>query len=94
MDPQINQEKKEIKALKTEINFRDEQINALQPSVAELEKSASDLTIGLNDLEQYGKRQAIILNNVRPEDEAECESIVLEILNNTLPRGETWFLNM
>ena len=39
MDPQINQKNEEIKALKTEISLRDEQVYTLLSSFAELEKS-------------------------------------------------------
>ena len=31
------------------------------------------ITIGLNDLELYGRWQTVRLNNVRLEDEAKCE---------------------
>ena len=39
MDPQKKSENEEFKALETEISLRDEEINSLQSSVAELEKS-------------------------------------------------------
>ena len=40
----------------------------------------------MNDLEQYGRRQNIPLNNVSlPADTSRCEGVVLNILNNALP---------
>ena len=42
----------------------------------------------LNDLEQYGRRQSICLNNVSLGNDEEYESKVLEILNKALPVDE------
>ena len=75
MDPQTKQKNAEIKTLKTEITLRDEQIESLLSTVTELEANVGKLTKGLNDIEQYGRRHLIRLNNVDLEDVSECESI-------------------
>ena len=75
MDPQTKQKNAEIKTLKTEITLRDEQIESLLSTVTELEANVGKLTKGLNDIEQYGRRHSIRLNNVDLEDVSECESI-------------------
>ena len=88
MDPQIKQKNGEIKTLRNEISLRDQQIESLQDTVTELESSVGKLTKGLNDLEQYGRRQSIRLNNVNLQGDSECEAVVLGILNKALPLGE------
>ena len=53
--------------------------------VKELETKANKLTQSMNDLEQYGRRQNIRLNNVSLPDKSRFEGVVLNILNNALP---------
>lgn len=73
---------------KTEISLRDKQIKELEKTVGKLQENVGDLTKSLKDLEQYGRRKTIHLNNVKLEDESECESTVLANLNNALPMGQ------
>ena len=47
------------------------------------------LKTNLNDLDQYRRRNSIRLNNVHLPDDAECEPVVLEILNKALPQGQS-----
>ena len=89
MDPQLQTKDKEIQFLKGEIDLRDQQIETLQNSVAELESSVGKLSKGLNDIEQYGRRQSIRLNNVKLDDEPKCEEVVIKILNKALPIGDS-----
>ena len=45
----------------------------------------------LNDLDQYGRRQNIRLNNVSLGEKDDCEHVVLDIINKALPIGESLF---
>ena len=71
----------EIKTLKDEAVIRDEKVKTLEAKV-------DKLSLGLNDLEQYGRRHNIRLNNVPLEDTTNCESVVLGILNRALTEFE------
>lgn len=82
MQPMLNHKDQEIKVLKTDIQQKNKRITELESKVASLQKSH-------NDLEQYGRRQSIRLNNVPLPEESSCESVVLEILNKALPTGQS-----
>ena len=60
---------------------KDGKIAFLQSEVAKLERR-------FDDLNQYGWKQSIRLNNVNLPEARECEAVVLELLNNALPEGE------
>ena len=81
MDPIIKQKDAQIESLKSSINSRDHRIKNLETEV-------SNLARGLNDLEQYGRRQSIRLNNVPLPNESDCEKVVLDVINRTLPDEE------
>ena len=76
MKPIMDQRDQEI-----ELKRKDGKIEFLELKVAKLEKR-------LDDLDQYGRRQSIRLNNVNLPEARECEAVVLELLNNALPEGE------
>lgn len=69
-------------SLKAELEDRDTIVKSLENQVGKLNK-------GLNDLELYGRRNNIRLNNVPSYDTSECESTVLDILNEALPVGQS-----
>lgn len=81
LKPLLDQKDAEIKTLKDEAVIRDEKVKALEAKV-------DKLSLGLNDLEQYGRRHNIRLNNVPLEDTSNCESVVLGILNRALTESE------
>ena len=78
MKPLLDQRDEEIKLLKSELNEKTAKLNFTEAKVQKLEK-------GLDDLNQYGRRQSIRLNNVQIADEVDCEKAVLDILNKALP---------
>ena len=82
MDSRVIQKDSEISMLKDEISRRDEKVKVLEDEVGKISK-------GLNDLEQYGRRQSIRLNNERLDDVSECETVVINILNRALPEAES-----
>ena len=77
MDPIIKQKIPQIESLKSSINSRDHRIKNLETEV-------SNLSWGLNDCEQYGRRQSIRLNNAPFPNESDCEKVVLDVINCTL----------
>ena len=77
MDPIIKQKDAQIKSLKSSINSRDHRIKNLEADV-------SNLSWGLNDLEQYRRRQSIRLNNGPLPIKSDCEKVVLDVINCTL----------
>lgn len=81
MEPVLKQKDVEITLLKDDIRNKNNRLCALETKVNKLEKS-------LNDLDQYGRRQSIRLNNVRLPDESNCETVVLDILNKILPADQ------
>lgn len=81
MKPLMDQRDQEIELLKSDMKRKDGKITFLESKVAKLERS-------LNDLDQYGRRQSIRLNNVNLPETSECEAVVLELLNNALTEGE------
>ena len=58
-------------------------------TVKNLQKEVSSLSRGLNNLEQYGRRNNIRLNNVKLDDLSMCETTVLNLLNNALPQEQS-----
>lgn len=82
MDPMMEQKNVEIESLKTNISHKDKQVKVLETKV-------NKLTKGLNDLEQYGRRQNLRLNNVPLDEDADCEVVVIDIINRALPEGES-----
>ena len=58
MDPIIKQKDAQIESLKSSINSRDHRIKNLETEV-------NNLARGLNDLEQYGRRQSIVMLKLR-----------------------------
>lgn len=82
MDPILKEKNSEIALLKTEIEQKDITVKGLEKQIGKLNK-------GLNDLEQYGRRNNIRLNNVPLSDTNECEATVLDILNEALPVGQS-----
>ena len=81
MQPMLKHKDDEIKTLKSEIEEKNKRIGDLESKVVNLEKSH-------NDLEQYGRRQSIRLNNVPLPDVADCEQVVLNVLNKAMPVHE------
>ena len=65
----------------TEINSVKSELKQTTKKVKGLETKVTKLTEGLNDLEQYGRRQNLRLNNVPLSDSTNCEDVVLKILN-------------
>lgn len=88
MEPLLNQKDEEITLLKHEINSKDAKLKDLETKIETLEINNDKLEKGLNDLDQYGRRQSIRLNNVSLPDDSVCEEVVLEIINNALLDGE------
>ena len=77
MDPIIKQKDAQIESFKSSINSWDHRIKNLETEVC-------NLSWGLNDLEQYGCRQSIRLNNAPLPNEPDCEKVVLDVINCTL----------
>lgn len=82
MDPILERKDTEIDYLKSQIEQKDNQIKTLEQSNTKIVKN-------LNDLDQYGRRQNIRLNNVPLGEDDDCEEVVLRIINRALPDGET-----
>ena len=74
IQPLLNKTDAEIYSLKTELKQTSKKVKGLESKV-------DKLTQGLNDLEQYGRRQKLRLNNVPLPDVTKCEETVLNILN-------------
>lgn len=74
----LDQRDEEIKMLKSELSEKTAKLNFTEAKVQKIEK-------GLDDLNQYGRRQSIRLNNVQIADEVDCEKAVLDILNKAHP---------
>ena len=81
MDPMLERNASEINHLKSQIEQKDNQIKTLEQSNTKIAKT-------LNDLDQYGRRQNIRLNNVPLGEDDNCEEVVLGILNRALPSDE------
>lgn len=81
MQPMLKHKDEEINVLKTEIEVKNKSIDDLESKVVKLERSH-------NDLEQYGRRQSIRLNNVPLPDVADSEQVVLNVLNKAIPVHE------
>ena len=78
MQPMLKHKDDEITELKNKLEQKNQKISDLETKVVKLEKSH-------NDLEQYGRRQSIRLNNVQLPDIADCEQVVLNVLNKAMP---------
>lgn len=79
IQPLLDKKDAEINALKADVRDRDHKVKLLENEVTKL-------TTGLNDLEQYGRRYNLRLNNVHLEEDSNCEEVVLNILNRALPK--------
>ena len=77
MDPIIKQKDAHIESFKSSTNSRDHRTKNLETEV-------SNLSWGLNYLEQYGRRQSIRLNNAPLPNKSDCEKVVLDVINCTL----------
>ena len=78
MQPMLKHKDDEITELKNKLEQKNQKISDLETKVVKLEKSHKDL-------EQYGRRQSIRLNNVQLPDIADCEQVVLNVLNKAMP---------
>lgn len=78
IQPLLAEKDAEISELKSELKQTTRKARGLESKVNKLSQ-------GLNDLEQYGRRQNIRLNNVPLPDATKCEEVTLTILNETLP---------
>ena len=76
--PLLKAKDAEISTLKTDLKESKKQVQALETKVKKLSN-------GLNDLEQYGRRLNLRLNNVPLPDSSKCEEVVLKTLNEALP---------
>ena len=76
MNPILKQKDAQIESLKSNINLRDHRIKNFETEI-------SNVSQGLNDLEQYGRRQSIPLNNVPLPNESDYE-VIHDVINRTL----------
>ena len=81
IDPVISFKDGEIRELKEDNEENSKQNQYFESSMQKLERQ-------VNDLDQYGRRQSIRLNNVDLRGSTGCEDKVLEFLNKVVPKGE------
>ena len=78
IQPILDGKDAEMNDLKKEVKLNSKKVKGLETKI-------NKLTQSLNDLEQYGRRHNLRLNNVPLPDPSKCEETVLDILNKALP---------
>jgi len=81
MQPLLDAKDKVIQEMKLHGEVRGKRISKLEAEVEDLKRKH-------NDIEQYGRRCNIRLNNLQVSADSFCESRVVETLNNILPADQ------
>lgn len=89
LQPLLNQKDQEIKELKSKLDIQDKKLKELESNSQKSSDTITYLTDGLNNLEQYGRRNNLRLNNVHLDNDSDSQRVVMDIINRALSEEES-----